>query len=132
MKLVQLLVLNDRTFFATYLSWSCFEALYLFHSAWESHSELHKFSFFSAKQHFLKTFLLEKNHLKTCEKVYLPFTWICNGQIISKWFLVSSDSSKKRTNEFVFWPNSIKNEFVRLFFGRIRGYQKVFSKLSDL
>jgi hypothetical protein len=29
-------------------------------------------------------------------------------------------------------PNSTKNEFVRSFFGRIRGYQKVLSKLSDL
>ena len=29
-------------------------------------------------------------------------------------------------------PNSTKNEFVRSFFGRIRGYQKVLSNLSDL
>ena len=59
-------------------------------------------------------------------------SWRLKGQIISKQFLVSSDSSKKQTNEFVFWPNSTKNEFVRSFFGRIRGYQKVLSKLSDL
>ena len=40
----------------------------------------------------------------------------------------------KKTNERIhfFWPNSIKNEFVCSFFGRIRGYQKVVSKLSDL
>ena len=31
-----------------------------------------------------------------------------------------------------FLPNSTKNEFVRSFFGRIRGYQKVLSKLTDL
>ena len=37
----------------------------------------------------------------------------------------------ERTNSF-FWPNSNKNEFVHLFFGRIRGYQKVLLKLSDL
>ena len=54
------------------------------------------------------------------------------GQIISKRLLVSSDSSKKRTNKVVFLPKGTKNEFVRLFFGRIWGYQKVLSKLSDL
>ena len=54
------------------------------------------------------------------------------GQIISKGLLVSSDSSKKRKNEFGFLPDSAKNELVRSFFGRIRGYQKVLSKLSDL
>ena len=37
----------------------------------------------------------------------------------------------ERTNS-VFLPNSTKNEFVRSFFGRIRGYQKVLSKLTDL
>ena len=42
-------------------------------------------------------------------------------------FLVSSDSSKKRTNRFVFSTVRQKkpNSFVR-FFGRIRGYQKSF------
>ena len=44
-----------------------------------------------------------------------------------KYFFVSSDSSKKRTNKFVFYLClAKKNEFVRLFFGRIRGYQKSF------
>ena len=38
------------------------------------------------------------------------------GQIISKQFLVSSDSSKKRTNKFVFLGWRTKNEFVRSFF----------------
>jgi hypothetical protein len=38
------------------------------------------------------------------------------GQIISKQFLVTSDSSKnERTNSF-FWHNSTKTEFVRSFF----------------
>ena len=37
----------------------------------------------------------------------------------------------KRTNS-VFFPNSTKNEFVHLFFERIRGYQKVLRKLTDL
>ena len=37
----------------------------------------------------------------------------------------------ERTN-LVFLPNSTKNEFVRSFFGRIRGYQRVLSKLTDL
>ena len=41
---------------------------------------------------------------------------------------------KKRTNEFVVFclNNSTKNEFVRSFVGRIRGCQKVLSKLTDL
>ena len=41
-------------------------------------------------------------------------------------FLVFSDSSKKRMNKFVFSTVIKKTEFVRLFFGRIRGYQKSF------
>ena len=55
------------------------------------------------------------------------------GQMISKRFLVASDSSKKRTNEFGFFGLTVlkTNLFVR-FFGRIRGYQKVLLKLSDL
>ena len=49
------------------------------------------------------------------------------GQIISKRLLVSWDSSKKRTNKFVFSTvRQKKTEFVRSFFGRIRGYQKSF------
>ena len=56
------------------------------------------------------------------------------GQTKSYCFFQADDSSKKRTNEFVlfFFSNSTKNEFVRSFFGRIRGYQKVLSKLTDL
>ena len=37
----------------------------------------------------------------------------------------------KRTNSF-FLPNSTMNEFIRLFFRGIRGYQKFLSKLTDL
>ena len=51
------------------------------------------------------------------------------GQIISKGLLVSTNSPKIRTNKFVF--TTTMNSFVR-FFGRIRGHQKVLSKLSDL
>ena len=42
------------------------------------------------------------------------------GSFLSKYFLQNP------------YSNSTKNEFVRSFFGRIRGYQKVLSKLSDL
>ena len=41
-------------------------------------------------------------------------------------FLVSSDSSKKWINKFVFSTVRQKNEFIRSFFGRIQGYQKSF------
>ena len=34
-------------------------------------------------------------------------------------------SKNERTNSGFFLPNSTKNEFVRSFFGRIRGYQKI-------
>ena len=59
-------------------------------------------------------------------KLRLNFLAQTKGKIISKQLLVSSDSSKKQTNKFGFFlPESTKNEFVRSFFGRIRGYQKV-------
>ena len=45
------------------------------------------------------------------------------GQIISKGLLGILEFSQK-TNEQI--RRSSKNEFVRLFFGRIRGYQKSF------
>ena len=52
------------------------------------------------------------------------------GQIISKGLLVFSNFPKKRTNEFVFYY--YYDKFVCLLFGRIRGHQKILSKLSDL
>ena len=60
---------------------------------------------------------------------------ICNyakGQTNSKWFFQVDVSSKKRAKKFDFLPKSTMNEFVRSFFGGIRGYQKVLSKLTDL
>ena len=52
------------------------------------------------------------------------------GQIMSKGLLVSSNSPKKQTNEFVF--TTVTNSFVR-FLGECGGHQKkVLSKLSDL
>jgi hypothetical protein len=55
------------------------------------------------------------------------------GQIILKQLLVYSDSSKKTNDRISFFAlNSTKNKVVRSFFGRIRGYQKVLLKLSDL
>ena len=54
---------------------------------------------------------------------------IPKGQIISKGLFGVLEFSQK-TNERI--RRSSKNEFVSLFFGRIPGYQKVLSKLSDL
>ena len=51
------------------------------------------------------------------------------GQIISKGLFGVLEFSQKR-NEWI--HRSSKNEFVRSFFGRIWGYQKVLSRLSDL
>ena len=52
---------------------------------------------------------------------------IAKGQIISKRLLVFSDSSKKRTNEFVFFlPNSTKSEFVRSFLEESKDTKKSF------
>ena len=51
------------------------------------------------------------------------------GQTISKGLFDILEFSQK-TNERIRF--SSKNEFVRLFFGRIREYQKVLSKLSVL
>ena len=59
---------------------------------------------------------------------YVGKLWWFKGQIISKGLLVSSNSPKKQTNKFVLLLRSI-HLFV---FGRIRGYQKFLSKLSDL
>ena len=55
------------------------------------------------------------------------------GQIISKQLLVLLRFFQK-TNKWIlfFCLNSTKNEFVRLFFGRIWEYQKFLSKLYDL
>ena len=50
------------------------------------------------------------------------------GQLISKWFLVSSISSKKRTKIVWFHP---KNDFRSFFWGN-RRHHKVISKLTDL
>ena len=85
-----------------------------------------------------------------CGKKLTWWNWILNRRILTKsvynksqkfshakcllevrWFqkdfLISSDSSKKRTNKFVFSTVRQKtNKFVCLFFGRIRGYQKSF------
>ena len=58
--------------------------------------------------------------------------YVLKGQLISKGLLLSSKSSKKRTNEFGFLPNSTMIELFRSFFGGIRGWQKVLSKLTDL
>ena len=44
---------------------------------------------------------------------------------------VQRDRAKDSRTIF-FFPTSTKNKFVRSFFGRIQGYQKVLSKLSDL
>ena len=52
---------------------------------------------------------------------------ITKGQIISKGLLVSLNSPKKM-NERI----NYQDKFIRLFFGRIRGHQKVLLKLSDL
>jgi hypothetical protein len=50
------------------------------------------------------------------------------GQLISKWFLVSLISSKKRTKIVRFHP---KNDFRSFFWGNWR-HHKVISKLTDL
>ena len=50
------------------------------------------------------------------------------GQLISKWFLMSSISSKKRTKIVRFHP---KNDFRSFFWGN-RRHHKVISKLTDL
>ena len=89
------------------------------------------FHFTWAAQITNKSISFENSNKNPKEQIFLA-VHETKGQIISKRLLVSSDSSKKRTNEFGFLPNSIKNEFVRSFFGRIRGYQKVLSKLSVL
>ena len=52
-------------------------------------------------------------------------------QIRKRFFKPTIPPKKERTNSF-FLPNSTKNEFVRSFFGGIRGYQKGFLKLTDL
>ena len=49
--------------------------------------------------------------------------YIAKGQMISKGLFGILEFSQK-TNEWI--RRSSKNEFVRLFFGRIRGYQKPF------
>ena len=46
---------------------------------------------------------------------------LAKGQLISKGLLLSSNSSKKRTNEFGFLPISIMIELIRSFFGGIWG-----------
>ena len=56
---------------------------------------------------------------RSSEKVSIQFCG-AKGQLISKGLLVSSNSSKKRTNEFVFLPNSTMIELFRSFFGGIR------------
>ena len=42
---------------------------------------------------------------------------IAKGQTKSEWFFEADDSSKKRTNKFVFWPDSTMNKFFPSFFG---------------
>ena len=60
-------------------------------------------------------------------------TWCgAKGQIISKWFLVSSISSKKRTKEFDFTSMIPPVDLFSFFFGGNRRHQKAISKLSDL
>ena len=51
------------------------------------------------------------------------------GQLISKW-LFGVFNFFQKTNKNM--SHSSKNEFVHSFFGRIRGYQKLLSKLTDL
>ena len=64
----------------------------------------------------------------------LGLSWCSKGQIIYKGIFDILEFSQKtngriRNGRIRF---SSKNEFVSSFFGRIRGYQKVFPKLSDL
>ena len=61
--------------------------------------------------------------------VWFSRKFFTKGQIISKGLLVSTNSPKKTNEQIRFY---YYDEFVRLFFGRIRGHQKVLSKLSDL
>ena len=64
-----------------------------------------------------------------CPPIFLLINsnW-AKGQLISKWFLVSSISSKKRTKIVRFPP---KNDFRSFFWGN-RRHHKVISKLTDL
>ena len=61
--------------------------------------------------------------------IFKGTTW-AKGQLISKWFLGSSISSKKRTNEFNF--TTYYETCFRSFFGGNRRPQKTISKLIDL
>ena len=47
----------------------------------------------------------------TQKKHFATFDFFCKAQLISKWFLRSLISSKKRTNEFVF--TTVRIDFVR-------------------
>ena len=70
---------------------------------------------------------IEENLLKIENTAGCFIIWLLKVRQFRKDFLVSSDSSKKRMNKFVFSTvRPKKNEFVRSFFGRIRGYQKSF------
>ena len=56
---------------------------------------------------------------------YMIFNWT-KGQLISIWFLVSSNSSKKWTNEFFLLLRRYVLVCFGLFFGRNRRHQKLF------
>ena len=64
----------------------------------------------------------EQTHFLNRDRIFFSF-WSAKGQIISKGLFVILEFSQK-TNERI--QRNSKNEFVRSFFGRIRGYQKSF------
>ena len=63
-----------------------------------------------------------------CSKKEKPFVHYLKGQLVSKANCQAKDSSKKRTNEFVF--TTVRRVFV--FFWRILGLIALLSKLTDL
>ena len=91
---------------------------------WPQQQETRKF--FRLFTHFSKS--RENIFWKASLELEFVDFFSVKGQIILKGLLVSSNSPKKRTNEFVFVTTT--NSFI--FLGKIHGYLKVLSKLSDL